>query len=218
MRAWTVDAVSAGRLYIGLLLLAVPVHIHVPSSSSGRSNLPILASILAMADAPTSAAVIAAVTAAAVDFRSSKFYKILYIDSDIDEKVTADELETRCNAKGTLDRMLVFTVVQNAFSGIEAFEYTPFDVIIVRRSLHHINAYDFIKIYAGIDVKVPFVLLLDDEAFEGRDPGDVVTATMYAAEDHDAIELGFRAILRSPFSTNSLLAAITTALKPPQEQ
>ena len=161
-----------------------------------------------MAAAETSAAALAA-----VHFKDSKFYKILYIDSDIDEKIATHELESRCNADAALGRLVVFTVVQNAFSGIEAFEYTSFDIIIARKNLHHINAYDLIKIYSAIDVNVPIVLLVEDADYEGRDTGDIVSSTKYAAEDLDAVELGFRAILRSPFSTKTLIDTISNVLK-----
>lgn len=93
-----------------------------------------------------------------------RLVKILYIDPEVDEKTSSAKLE---RVSRLLPHLLcVFTVVSNAFNGLECTESTAFDMIFARTELPHLNAMDMLHILRQVNGSnpVPFVFLVKDSS------------------------------------------------------
>ena len=88
-----------------------------------------------------------------------------------------------------------FTVVPNAFIGLECSEYTCYDLIIAKKDMQHLAAIDMLKVLRAVGSTTPVVLLLDE----------VDTTHDLAAESS-----GFFSVLRKPLSTRVLCCLIET--------
>lgn len=83
----------------------------------------------------------------------------------------------------------VFTVVSNAFIGLECSEHTCYDFIIVKKDMQHLGAIDMLNVLKAVGCPTPLVVLLDEHD---------------NCSDYDSNALGFFAALRKPLSTKIL--------------
>ena len=90
-----------------------------------------------------------------------------------------------------------FTVVPNAFIGLECSEYTCYDLIIAKREMQHLAAADMLSVLRAVGSMTPIVLLIDE-----KDDTD----------DRKAQSLGFFSVLRKPLSTRVLCNLIETII------
>ena len=137
-----------------------------------------------------------------ITFRKKKsLIKILYVEPGVDEKEASKVLE-KCT-EGLDECCFSFTVVPNAFLGLECTEHTSYDIIIIQASLPQINAVQFLQILRKVGAETPVVLLIDL----------TVADEWIHIQDNDAKDLGFTAILRKPFSTNHLCILIKSVIE-----
>jgi hypothetical protein len=87
-----------------------------------------------------------------------KYIKVLYIDSEIEEKSSCSMLE---NATSMKTSTCAFTVVGDILRGLECFEASHFDIIFVRKEMNYFNAIDFIQVVRHLGSAVPVVILHD---------------------------------------------------------
>jgi CheY-like chemotaxis protein len=141
-----------------------------------------------------------------ITFRKKKsLIKILYVEPGVDEKEASKVLE-KCT-EGLDECCFSFTVVPNAFLGLECTEHTSYDIIIIQASLPQINAVHFLNILKTVGAQTPVVLLVDL----------TIADEWIDIQDKDAKELGFTAILRKPFSTNHLCNLIKSVIEDSEE-
>ncbi len=125
----------------------------------------------------------------------------LDIEKDIDEKGAARVLEDSTQSLPALT--CIFTVVPNAFLGLEATETTCFDLIIVRKDLPHLNAFHFLKILRNVGAPVELILLV-----EANDPID----------ENQALSAGFFGLLRKEYQALHLCNIITNVVSKQETQ
>ena len=118
----------------------------------------------------------------------------LYVDieKDVDEKGAARVLEQSTLAISNLS--CVFTVVPNAFTGLEFSESTCFDLIFVSKELQHLTAFDFLRILRNVGSPVDVVLLIESH--------DSMTEEMARAN-------GFCTLLKKEYQTIQLCNIIS---------
>jgi DNA-binding NarL/FixJ family response regulator len=58
---------------------------------------------------------------------------------------------------------VTFSVVPNAFLGLEYAEHTHFNLIIIQQGLHHLNATDVLHILRTVGSNVPIVVILEND-------------------------------------------------------
>ena len=114
------------------------------------------------------------------------------IEKDIDEKGAARVLEE--STKSLPHAACVFTVVPNAFSGLEFTETTCFDMIFVRKDLDHLDAVSFLRILRNVGAPMDVVLLLE--------PQDSMT-------EEQARSIGFYRSLRKEYQAVQICAIVT---------
>ena len=56
-----------------------------------------------------------------------------------------------------------FTVVPNAFIGLECSEHTSYDLIIAKKDMQHLGATDMMNVLHAVGSPTPIVLLLDEQ-------------------------------------------------------
>jgi DNA-binding response OmpR family regulator len=108
----------------------------------------------------------------------------------VDEKGGARMLE---QSTENTNYSCVFTVVSNAFIGLECSEHTCYDFIIVRKDMQHLGAIDMLNVLKAVGCPTPLVVLLDEHD---------------NCSDYDSNALGFFAALRKPLSTKILCTLI----------
>ena len=118
----------------------------------------------------------------------------LYVDieKDVDEKGAARVLEQSTLAISNLS--CVFTIVPNAFTGLEFSESTCFDLIFVSKELQHLTAFDFLRILRNVGSPVDVVLLIESH--------DSMTEEMARAN-------GFCTLLKKEYQTIQLCNIIS---------
>lgn len=97
-----------------------------------------------------------------------------------------------------LEYVCVFTVVSNAFIGLECTEHTFYDLIMIKNNLPHLQAIDMMKIIHMVGSRTPFILLVDLR--------EVVNYTELTTSSL------FFDILRKPYSVQDLCTTIKCAL------
>ena len=121
--------------------------------------------------------------------------KVLYVEPGLDSKSTAAILE---NSTSLLNLQCCFTVVPNAFIGLECTEHTNFDIIFVQYNLENFGAVDMLRVLRVAGVLTPVILL---------------TAVDEGATDENVLTLGFDGVLRKPFSPRALCNLISAVLE-----
>jgi hypothetical protein len=86
--------------------------------------------------------------------------KILYIESNINEKLGSAMLENIIKIDGFT---FVITVVPNAFVGLELTEFTNFFCIFVNDNLPHIRPEDMLRSLRTIGDMTPMILLSENK-------------------------------------------------------
>jgi DNA-binding NtrC family response regulator len=124
-----------------------------------------------------------------------KYFKVLYIDSEIEEKSSCSMLE---NATSLKTSTCAFTVVGDILRGLECFEASHFDIIFVRKEMNYFNAIDFIHVVRHLGSSVPVVILHDIHS---------------PCEEEIQNELHTHA-LSCPFTPFELCSMIQTVLQP----
>ena len=117
------------------------------------------------------------------------------IEKEVDEKGAARVLEESTLTIPNLS--CVFTVVPNAFTGLEFSETTCFDVIFIRKELVHLTAFDFLRILRNVGSPVDVVLLVEAH--------DSMT-------EEDARANGFFTLLRKEYQTTQLCNIIVDVI------
>ena len=128
--------------------------------------------------------------------RPNQLIHLFFLDVEpgVDEKGGARMLE---QSTEQTNYSCAFTVVPNAFIGLECSEYTCYDLIIAKRDMQHLAAVDMLKVLRAVGSTTPMVLLLDE----------VDTTHDLAAESS-----GFFSVLRKPLSTRVLCSLIETIM------
>lgn len=119
-------------------------------------------------------------------------FHFIDIEKDIDEKGAAQVLE---ESTSTLERATcVFTVVPNAFNGLEFTETTCYDMIFIRKDLEHLDAMSFLRILRNVGAPMDIVLLLEKD--------DTMT-------EEQARHVGFHSVLRKEYQAVQLCSIIS---------
>lgn len=99
--------------------------------------------------------------------------KILFILPDVGEKESSKLLEESTSPLFTKFGCLCsFTVVPNAFVGLEYTEYTTFDVIFCHSNLYQLNASNMLRVLRNIGNTTPVVNIIEttqENTFDGFD-------------------------------------------------
>jgi CheY-like chemotaxis protein len=114
----------------------------------------------------------------------------------VDEKRAARILEN--STEGILNSACVFTVVPNAFIGLEYSETTCFDIIFVQRDLDSLNGYQMLKVLRNVGAPMPIILVTK--------PDDPTT-------DEQAKAAGFYCVLQKEFQIVELRRIIISILE-----
>jgi hypothetical protein len=124
--------------------------------------------------------------------------KILYIQPDLNEKSCSSILE---KATSTITPPCLFSVVANAFTGLELIEITDFDLIIISRVTHSMASTEFIQVLQQLNVLVP-VLTLENGG------NQVCSLDSSAGMKHQVLES-----LQFPYSPHELCQSIVNAVE-----
>jgi CheY-like chemotaxis protein len=118
------------------------------------------------------------------------------IEKDVDEKRAARILEK--STEGIRNSVCVFTVVPNAFVGLEYSETTCFDIIFVQKDLESLNGYQMLQVLRNVGAPMPIILVTKHD-----DP----------TTDEQAKSAGFYCVLQKEYQIVELRRIITSILK-----
>ena len=86
-------------------------------------------------------------------------YKFLYIEHGLEEKFSAVILERA--AEKTLETTCHFTVVKDAFVGLECLQIRDYHVLLLHKNSRSLNASAVAKILQNLSIRIPIILLMD---------------------------------------------------------
>ena len=122
------------------------------------------------------------------------FHSLSDVEPGVDEKGGAKMLE---QSTEDTNYCCIFTVVPNAFIGLECSEHTCYDLIIAKKDMQHLGATNMLGVLHAVGSPTPVVLLLDE---------------LDNTNDYDAHSLGFFSVLRKPLSTRVLCNLIEAVM------
>lgn len=89
----------------------------------------------------------------------TNYFKILYIDDEVDAKLASNDLE---KSTENYHKLCIFTVVSNTFCALECIQHTHFDVIMIKEDLK-VNKFfhsdEMIKIMKNLNLGLPIILM-----------------------------------------------------------
>lgn len=90
---------------------------------------------------------------------------VLYIQEGIEEKYSAEILHQ--SAKEFLPFSCRFTVVRDAFTGLECVQFHTYDVLIIQKEMKFLNSLSFSQILYDLNIYIPIILLSDPKYEDG---------------------------------------------------